>query len=76
MTTQVAFRRPTFSLKKVLSPVTKFFVQIFDSIVEARRLQAAMETAQYLKTHNKDFKQMSYHDIVQYILNDTTKGRE
>lgn len=75
MTTQV-LRRPTFSLKKVINPVIKFFVRIYDSIIEARRLQAAMETAQYLKTHNKDFRNMSYGDIVHFIMNDTTKGRE
>ena len=69
MTTQV-LRRPTFSLKKALSPVTNFFGRILDAIVEARRLQAAMETAQYLKSHNKDFRDMPYNEIVQYILND------
>ena len=77
MTTQtVPFRRPTFSLKKVINPVIKFFVRIYDSIIEARRLQAAMETAHYLKMHNKDFRHMSYGDIVQFIMNDTTKERE
>ena len=77
MTTQtVPFRRPTFSLKKVIDPVINFFVRISDSIIEARRLQAAMETAHYLKTHNKDFRHMSYGDIVHFIMNDTTKGRE
>jgi hypothetical protein len=75
MTTQV-LRRPTFSLKKALSPITKFFVRIYDSIIEARRLQAAMETAQHLKTHNKDFRNMSYGDIVQFIMEDTTKERD
>ncbi len=79
MTTQTRLienRRPTFSLKTVITPVLKFFVRIYDSIIEARRLQAAMETAHYLKMHNKDFRHMSYGDIVQFIMNDTTKGRE
>ena len=70
MTTQtVTFRRPTFSLKKVLSPVTKFIGQVFDSIVEARRLQAAFETAKYLKEHNEDFKDVPYNEIVYSIMN-------
>ena len=70
MTTQV-LRRPTFSLRKALSPITNFFVRIFDAFIEARRLQAAMETAHHLKAHNADFKDMSYHEVVQFILEDT-----
>ena len=69
-------RRASFSLKKAITPVTNFFVRIWDSIIEARRLQAAMETAQHLKTHNKDFRNMSYGDIVQFIMEDTTKERD
>jgi predicted ATPase len=71
MTIQTAvLRRPTFSLKKVLNPVIKFFVRIGDAFIEARQLQAATETAIYLKSHNKDFKDMSHSEIVQKILSD------
>ena len=77
MTTQTAIlRRPTFSLKKVINPVTKFIVRIYDAFVEARQLQAAMETAQHLKAFNKDFKHMSYNDIIQQIMGDIKKDRE
>jgi len=38
-------RNANISLKKVLKPVINFFVNIFNSMVEARRLQAAYETA-------------------------------
>lgn len=70
MTTQV-LRRPTFSLKKAISPVTNFFVHIFDAIIEARRLKAAMDTATHLKAYNKDYRNMSYSEIVNKILDDT-----
>lgn len=46
----------------------KFIKQIFDSIVEARQLQAAMETAQHLKSHNRDYRHMSIGDIVNQIM--------
>jgi len=35
-----------------------------------------METAQYLKAFNKDFKHMSYNDIIQQIMGDIKKDRE
>jgi hypothetical protein len=52
-------------------PVSNFFVRIFDAFVEARRLQAAFETAQYLKSYNKDFSDWSTSDLVRHILDDT-----
>jgi hypothetical protein len=64
-------RRASFSLKKAVAPVTNFFVRIFEAFIEARRLQAAMETARHLKAHNADFKDMSYHEVIQFILEDT-----
>ena len=79
MTTTTHFpenRKASFSLKKAVAPVTKFFVRIFDAFIEARQLQAAMETAHHLKTHNADFKDMSHHEIIQHIMNDTVKGKE
>lgn len=68
-------RRPTFSLKMVTEPVTNFIVRIYDAFVEARQLQAAMETAQHLKAFNKDFKHMSLGDIVNQIMGDIKKER-
>jgi len=79
MTTTTHFqenRKANFSLKKAVTPVSNFFARIFEAFIEARQLQAAMETAHHLKTHNKDFKNMSHHEIIQHIMNDTTKGKE
>ena len=80
MTTQVTrlpeIRKPSFSLKDLLSPVTKFIVRIYDAFVYARQMQAATETAIHLKRFNKDFKHMSHHDIIQQIMGDVVKERE
>jgi hypothetical protein len=66
-------RNPNISLKKVLDTIIKFFVNIFDAMVEARRLQAAYETAVQLRMHNEDFRQMSHSEIVQQVLNSYKK---
>lgn len=86
MTTQtVPFRRPTFSLKKVIDPVIKFFVNFGNAIIEARRMKVAMETAQYLKTHNRDFRNWSVGELTMHLLDEENpvgldkkplKGRE
>jgi len=71
MTTQtVPFRRPTFSLKKVINPVIKFFVNFGNAIIEARRMKVAMETAQYLKTHNRDFRNWSVGELTMHLLDE------
>jgi hypothetical protein len=78
MTTTTHFpenRKASFSLKKALAPVTNFFVRIFEAFIEARQLQAALETAHHLKTHNADFKDMSHHEIIQHIMSDTVKTK-
>jgi pyruvate/oxaloacetate carboxyltransferase len=71
MYAETPLRKPTFDVKKAIKPIGAFFVRIFDAFVEARRLQAAMETAQHLKAHNKDFRHMSLGDIVNQIMEDT-----
>lgn len=53
-----------------LRKVYNFFGQIFDSIVEARRMQVAMETAQYLKTHNRDFRNWSVGELTMHLLDE------
>ena len=71
MTTQTHLpenRRPNFALNNVVTPITNFFVRIFDALIEARRLQAAMQTAQHLKSHNRDYRHMSLGDIVNQIM--------
>lgn len=52
----------------ICSKVRDFFVRIYDSFVEARRLQAAMQTAQHLKATNRDYRNMSLGDIVNQIM--------
>ena len=54
---------------KFCAEVRDFFVRIYDSIVEARRLQTAMELAQHLKSHNPDYRHMSLGDIMAKIAN-------
>jgi len=74
MTTQmIRLTTPNnFSLKKIV----EFFVGIGNAFIRARQLQAATEIAISLKSHNKDFKHMSHHDIVQQIMGDVVKERE
>jgi len=68
-------RKATFSLKRALAPLTLLvlsikntIIKIFEALIEARRLQSAYETATQLRTHNKDFKNMSHQQIVHWIL--------
>ena len=69
MTTQtVTLRRPTFSLRKTLSPIGNFFVSIFNAVVEARRMESAFEVAYVLQRTNPDFKDMSHGEIVNRIM--------
>lgn len=68
--TDTPLRRPTFDVTKAIKPIGAFFVRIFEAFVEARRLQAAMETAQHLKTHNRDYRHMSLGDIVNQIMDE------
>lgn len=73
MTTTTHFpenRKASFSLKKVLAPIGKFFVCLFEAIVEARRKKAAFETAQYLIYHNKDFSNWSVGELAMHILDE------
>ena len=73
MTTTTRFpetRHASFSWKKAVKPVASFIVRVFDAFVEARRLKAAMETAQHLKTHNRDYRNVSLGDIVRQIMDD------
>jgi hypothetical protein len=46
-------------------------VRIFDAFIEARRLQAAMATAQHLKAYNRDYRNMSLGEIVNQIIDET-----
>jgi len=63
-------RKPTFDVTKAIKPIGAFFVRIYDAFIEARRLQAAMQTAQHLKATNRDYRNMSLGDIVNQIMDD------
>jgi hypothetical protein len=62
-------RKATCSLQKLLKSLIKVFTNTFEAFVEARRMQAAYQTATQLRMHNEDFKKMSHSEIVQWILN-------
>ena len=71
MYAETPLRKPTFDITKaIVKPIGAFFVSIFDAFIQARRLQAAMQTAQPLKATNKDFRHMSISDIVNKIMDD------
>ena len=63
-------RKPTFDITKAIKPIGAFFVRILDAFSEARRLQAAMQTAQHLKATNRDYRNMSLGDIVKQIMDE------
>ena len=67
MTTQVAFRRPTFSWKKVVKPVKLFFVTTFTAMIEARQRQADYRLAEMLRGQCPDYKNMTSIEIYRKI---------
>ena len=70
MYAETPLRKPTFDITKAVKPIVAFFVRIYDAFIEARRLQAAMQTAQHLKSHNRDYRHMSLGDIVNQIMDE------
>ena len=56
------------SLTRHKETPVKFIKKFFDSIIEARRLQAAFVTARHLKDTNKDFRDVALGDIVNRIM--------
>ena len=71
MYAETPLRKPTFDITKaIVKPIGAFFVSIFDAFIQARRLQAAMQTAQHLKAHNRDYRNMSLGDIVNQIIDE------
>ena len=73
MTTQTHLpenRRPTFMISDIATPVANFFVGIYESMIHARRLQAAYRLAEHLKTTNKDFRDIALGDLVNYMMDE------
>ena len=63
-------RRPTFNASKAVAPITTFLTRILDAFIEARRIEAARQTALHLKATNRDFAAIGYYDLVQRLLDD------
>jgi hypothetical protein len=63
-------RRPTFDASKAVAPITDFLARILDAFIEARRIEAARQTALHLTATNRDFANIGYHDLVQRLLDD------
>lgn len=63
-------RRPTFDASKAVEPITTFFSRVLDAFIEARRIEAARQTALHLKATNRDFAAIGYYDLVQRLLDD------
>ena len=63
-------RRPTFDASKAFAPITTFLGRILDAFIEARRIEAARQTALHLKATNRDFGTISYYDVVRRLLDD------
>ena len=61
-------QKTTFDLSKAIRPVTSWFARLTESVTEARNLRKAQRTAHDLKTTNKDFANVSYLDLVQWIM--------
>ena len=61
-------QKTAFDLSKATRPITAWFARLAESVTEARNLREAQRTAHYLKTTNKDFANVSYHDLVQWIM--------
>lgn len=61
-------RRPTFDASKAVAPITDFLARILDAFIEARRIEAARQTALHLTATNSDFANIGYHDLVQRLL--------
>ena len=61
-------QKTTFDLSKAIRPVISWVARLTDSINESRNLRKAQRTAHELKTTNKDFANVSYLDLVQWIM--------
>ena len=63
-------RRPTFDASRAVVPAITFLARILDAFIEARRIEAARQTALHLKATNRDFAAIGYYDLVQRLLDD------
>lgn len=61
-------QKTAFDFSKSTGAFTSWVARFVDSITDARNLRKAQRTAHDLKTTNKDFANVSYHDLVQWIM--------
>ena len=63
-------RRTTFDASRAVAPAVTFLSRILDAFIEARRIEAARQTALHLKATNRDFATIGYYALVQRLLDD------
>ena len=68
MHASTSVQKTAFDFSKATGAFASWVARFADSITEARNLRKAQRTAHYLKTTNKDFANVSYHDLVQWIM--------
>ena len=68
MYASTSVQKTTFDWSKATGAFASWVARFADSITEARNLRKAQRTAHDLKTTNKDFANVSYHDLVQWIM--------
>ena len=70
MYASTSVQKTSFDFSKATGAFASWVVRFADSITEARNLRKAQRTAHDLKTTNKDFANVSYHDLVQWIMDE------
>ena len=70
MHASTSVQKTAFDFSKVTGAFASWVARFADSITDARNLRKAQRTAHYLKTTNKDFANVSYHDLVQWIMDE------
>lgn len=70
MYASTSVQKTSFDFSKASGAFASWVARFADSITEARNLRKAQRTAHDLKTTNKDFANVSYHDLVQWIMDE------
>ena len=70
MYASTSVQKTSFDFSKASGAFASWVARFADSVTEARNLRKAQRTAHDLKTTNKDFANVSYHDLVQWIMDE------
>jgi hypothetical protein len=70
MYASTSVQKTALDFSKATGAFTSWVARLVDSITDARNLRKAQRTAHELKTTNKDFANVSYHDLVQWIMDE------